>query len=149
MATEEDRSYVGFWVRLVAEIVDTLLLMLVVVPLLVMIYGWEYFSQNTRLISGPADVLISWVFPIVATLVFWMTKQATPGKMAFSARIVDARSGSAPSAGQFVVRYLGYFLSLIPLGLGFIWIAFDKRKQGWHDKLAGTLVVRHTGRMAA
>ncbi len=39
-------------------------------------------------------------------------------------------------------RYLGYFASTIPLCLGFLWIAFDKRKQGWHDKLAGTVVIR-------
>jgi len=40
------------------------------------------------------------------------------------------------------VRYIGYFVSVIPFGLGFIWIAFDSKKQGFHDKLAGTVVVR-------
>jgi len=39
-------------------------------------------------------------------------------------------------------RYFGYYVSGLILALGFIWIAFDKRKQGWHDKLAGTLVIR-------
>ncbi len=42
----------------------------------------------------------------------------------------------------FWVKYLGYYLSAIPLLLGFVWVAFDKRKQGFHDKLAGTFVVR-------
>jgi len=41
-------------------------------------------------------------------------------------------------------RYFGYFLASIPLGLGLLWVAFDKRKQGWHDKLAGTVVIRET-----
>jgi uncharacterized RDD family membrane protein YckC len=41
-----------------------------------------------------------------------------------------------------VGRYFAYFLSTIPLGLGLIWVAFDKRKQGWHDKLAGTVVIK-------
>jgi uncharacterized RDD family membrane protein YckC len=55
---------------------------------------------------------------------------------------VDAKTGGKPSTGQFIGRYLCYYLSSLLLGLGFIWVAFDSRKQGWHDKLAGTLVVR-------
>jgi len=39
-------------------------------------------------------------------------------------------------------RYFAYFISTIPLCLGFLWITFDRKKQGWHDKLAGTVVVR-------
>jgi uncharacterized RDD family membrane protein YckC len=39
------------------------------------------------------------------------------------------------------VRYLGYFVSALPLGLGFFWVAWDKRKQGFHDKLAKTVVI--------
>lgn len=71
-----------------------------------------------------------------------MYRQATPGKMAISARIVDAGTGGPPSTAQLVVRYLGYFVSTIPLCLGLLWVAFDPRKQGWHDKLARTVVVR-------
>ena len=43
---------------------------------------------------------------------------------------------------QLVIRYLGYFVSTIPLGLGLLWVGFDRRKQGWHDKMANTVVVR-------
>ena len=56
-------------------------------------------------------------------------------------RIVDARRYSRPSAAKLVGRYFSYYLSLIPFGLGFLWIAFDARKQGWHDKLAWTAVI--------
>jgi uncharacterized RDD family membrane protein YckC len=94
------------------------------------------------------DFLISWVLPAIAVIVFWISKQATPGKMAVSARIVDATSGNPPSGGQCVGRYFAYFVSMFPLGLGLIWVAFDKRKQGWHDKLAGTVVVRSKRRGA-
>ena len=59
-----------------------------------------------------------------------------------NARAEDAKTGGKPSTGQFIGRYLCYYLSSLLLGLGFIWVAFDSRKQGWHDKLAGTLVVR-------
>jgi uncharacterized RDD family membrane protein YckC len=41
-----------------------------------------------------------------------------------------------------VVRALSCFLSAVVAGLGFLWIAFDGDKQGWHDKIAGTVVVR-------
>lgn len=52
--------------------------------------------------------------------------------------IVDVKTGNAASTGQLIGRYLAYYVSLLPFGLGFIWVAFDERKQGWHDKLAGT-----------
>ena len=140
---EQDVEYAGFWVRVGATIIDTLLLLLLIFPLLVAIYGWAYFDgEKTGFIAGPADFLLSWVAPAIAVIVFWMYKQATPGKMALSVRIVDATTGSPPSTGQCVGRYLAYFVSTIPLALGLIWVAFDKRKQGWHDKLAGTVVIR-------
>jgi uncharacterized RDD family membrane protein YckC len=62
--------------------------------------------------------------------------------MAISATIVDANTGKRPTTGQFIGRYLAYYVSMIPLFLGFFWIGIDARKQGWHDKLAGTVVVR-------
>ena len=80
--------------------------------------------------------------PAVAVIAFWLYKQATPGKMLVHARVVDAKTGNTLSTSQSVIRYLGYFVSAIPLCLGLIWVAFDPRKQGWHDKLAGTVVIR-------
>ena len=56
----------------------------------------------------------------------------------------DADSGAEPTPWQFVLRYLGYFVSIITLGIGFLWVAFDPRKQGLHDKIASTVVVRDT-----
>ena len=134
-------EYVGFWPRVGAALIDTALLLLITVPLLTMIYGADYWTGE-QLIRGAADVLISWVFPAVAVVLLWRTKQATPGKMAVSARVVDAESGQNISTGQAIGRYLGYFVAMLPLFLGIIWVAFDPRKQGWHDKLAGTVVVR-------
>jgi len=101
-------------------------------------------------LQGPADFLINWLLPAVAIVLFWIYRQATPGKMAIKARIVDARTGAKPKPSQLMIRYLGYYVSTIPLGLGLIWVAFDPRKQGWHDKIAGTVVVRskHSGRSA-
>ncbi len=144
---EKELVYAGFWVRTGAALIDSLLILVIILPLLVSIYGWGYFDADpTRFIAGPADFLITWVLPALAVIAFWISKQATPGKMAFSARIVDAATGNAPSAGQLVGRYLGYFVACLPLGLGILWVAFDSRKQGWHDKLARTVVVREARR---
>ncbi len=98
--------------------------------------------------QGPADFLLNWVLPAVAVVLFWVYRQATPGKIAIGARIVDARTGGRPSTGQLIGRYFAYYVSMLPLMLGFIWVAFDARKQGWHDKLANTVVVRATRRTA-
>jgi uncharacterized RDD family membrane protein YckC len=137
-------EYAGFWRRTGAALIDTVLICIVLLPLLTAIYGWAYW-ESTEIVQGPADFLLSWVAPAVAVLMFWIVKQATPGKMAVSTRIVDAKTGNNPTTSQLVIRYLGYYLSMIPLFLGIIWVAFDRRKQGWHDKLAGTVVVRQKG----
>jgi uncharacterized RDD family membrane protein YckC len=92
--------------------------------------------------QGPADVLISWVLPAVAVVAFWIARQATPGKMLIRAKIVDAETGAPLTRRQAIVRYLGYYLSMFGLFLGFFWVGWDRRKQGWHDKLAGTVVIR-------
>ncbi len=134
-------EYVGFWARVLATIIDAILLLIVTLPLLLAFYGASYLTDENS-VAGPLDFFLSYIFPVVATLLFWYWKQATPGKMAVSAKIVDARTGKEPSVGQYVGRYFAYILSAIPLCLGFLWVAFDSKKQGWHDKLAGTVVVR-------
>lgn len=144
----EDLEYVGFWRRVGASIIDTILIGIIIWPLLTVFYGESYWT-NASFVHGPVDFLLSWVFPAVAVILFWIARQATPGKMAVGARLVDAKSGSIPSTGQLIGRYFAYYLSMIPFFLGFLWVAFDPKKQGWHDKLAGTLVVRAKSREPA
>jgi uncharacterized RDD family membrane protein YckC len=143
VTSPSDYAYAGFWIRTGAALIDAVLIVAVTYPLLYAIYGAEYFDDDREgLIAGTADFLLSWVMPAVASIVFWLARQATPGKMALSLRIVDGNTGTTLSIGQSIARYLGYFPSTLVLGLGFIWIAFDKRKQGWHDKMSGAVVVR-------
>jgi uncharacterized RDD family membrane protein YckC len=138
-----ESNYVGFWARTGASIIDTILLLMITWPLLWMIYGEAYFDfEETSFIAGPADLLITWILPLIFTLVFWMRKQGTPGKLVMSAHVVDEKTGGSLSLRQSAIRYLGYFVSMLPLCLGFFWVAFDKKKQSWHDKIAGTVVVR-------
>ena len=144
----DELEYAGFWVRVGAALIDTILICLVIWPVVTAVYGTDYWSSD-RLIQGPLDFLVSWVLPAVAVILFWLARQATPGKMAIAARIVDARTGGKPTGAQLVIRYLGYYVSMLPLFIGILWVAFDPRKQGWHDKMAGTVVVRRRGGAAA
>lgn len=139
--SESQHQYVGFWPRFGASIIDTILVIMITYPLLYSIYGNEFWETD-QFIMGMPDFLISWVFPIAATVLFWVYKSATPGKMALKAKVVDAKTGNAPSTQQSIIRYVGYYISLLPLGLGYFWVAFDAKKQGWHDKIAGTVIVR-------
>lgn len=140
-----DLEYVGFWPRVWATMIDTFILLVITTPLLMMVYGKNYYSMAGAL-QGPADFLISYLLPAVIVIAFWSSQNATPGKMAIGAKIVDASTGEAPSLGQYIGRYLGYFLSIIPMGLGLFWVGFDRKKRGWHDMLAGTVVVRSKDR---
>ena len=138
---DNDLKYVGFWKRTVAVLVDTFLIILVTLPILIWVYGIEYLN-NEHMEKGSFDFIINYVFPTIAVILLWKYYQATPGKMIFKATIVDAKTGGKPTLKQWIIRYLGYFVSLLPFGLGYFWVAFDKKKQSFHDKLANTLVIQ-------
>ena len=149
--TEQDNNanfdgweYVGFWWRVGASLIDSILIAIITTPLLYTIYGEAYWQKQDISVLGLPDFLISWVFPALAIILFWLYKSATPGKMLIDAKVVDAKTGGKLSAAQCVGRYLSYFISMLPLGLGFLWVAFDPKKQGWHDKIAGAVVIRRT-----
>jgi uncharacterized RDD family membrane protein YckC len=138
--TAFEGGYVGFWARVLASLIDSILALFIIIPVVLVVYGKDYFAY-VGLFHGPVDMLMNVVFPAVAIILFWLARSATPGKMLISAKIVDANTGNKPATSQLIVRYLSYYVSMLPLFLGFIWVAFDKRKQGWHDKLARTVVV--------
>jgi len=73
-------------------------------------------------------------------VVFWVLLGQTPGKLLMGVRIART-NGQRLTIGRALLRYLGYWLSAIPLGLGFFWVLVDDQRQGWHDKLAGTYVI--------
>jgi uncharacterized RDD family membrane protein YckC len=134
-------DYVGFGDRLIAFVLDTTIFFVIVIPALVAIYGRDYLARSDDSFAGFWDFALQAIVPALAVILFWRRYGATPGKLAIYARIVDARTGQPASTGRLVARYFGYFISSLPLFLGFAWIAIDRRKQGWHDKIAGTLVV--------
>lgn len=110
---------------------------------LYLVYGNEIFSNQPRelVFFGIFDAFINYLLPLAVTVFFWLRYFATPGKMLFGCQVVDATTGGRLSLGQSLLRYICYLVSALPLGLGFFWVAWDKRKQGFHDKLAKTIVV--------
>lgn len=138
----EKKEYAGFAPRLGATLIDWLLLTLITVPVMFLIYTPEELILSEDMIAGPGDFIISYVFPIVATILFWRYKCATPGKMWLKMKVVDEVTGEPMSYLQSTIRYFAYIISIIPLGLGFLWIIWDSKKQSWHDKIARTVVVR-------
>lgn len=135
-------EYAGFWIRTGAAIIDSILLIIIIGPILTVIYGGDYWLGDARP-QEPVDILLNYILPAIAVIIFWIYKSATPGKMATKLTIVDAKTGGKPSTGQFIGRYLAYYVSMLPLFLGIIWVGIDKRKQGWHDKLADTVVIKN------
>tara|TARA_R110002073_G_scaffold333107_1_gene520172 strand:+ start:470 stop:904 length:435 start_codon:yes stop_codon:yes gene_type:complete len=133
-------NYAGFWIRFLAFVINSLLISALVIPVLLFFFEPEQLNRK-ELAGSPVYFLLNYVLPAVAFIAFWIFKSSEPGKMVFHLKIVDEKTGGKPSKGQMIGRYFGYYVSGLIFALGFIWIAFDKRKQGWHDKLAGTLVI--------
>jgi uncharacterized RDD family membrane protein YckC len=134
-------EYVGFWARAGAALIDALLFLALPVPLLFLLYGRDILGLESQY-SGTIDLVIAVALPALVMLAFWTARQTTPGKMLISAVIIDERTAQPPSISQHFGRFLAFFLLVLPFGLGALWIAIDRKKQGWHDKLAGTVVVR-------
>lgn len=136
-------EYAGFWRRTAAALIDTLLLLgLAFILELVLDSAMPFEESSDAVQSGlRREILTDHLLPFGLILFFWVKLLGTPGKLLLQCRIADASTGRPLSGRQAALRYIGYFLSAIPLLLGFLWIAWDKRKQGLHDKLANTVVV--------
>lgn len=147
-------KFAGFWRRLGAYMLDYSIIFLIFF-VLAMIASLAFFSgavsvDNKEFLAdlanpdhfSPALILIWSCFVILFIgyfTYFHGTTGKTPGKMLFGLQVVSA-DGSPISFGVAFLRTVGYFISNI-FYLGYIWVAFDKRKQGWHDKIAGTVVI--------
>lgn len=139
---ESQVEFAGFWVRLLAMLVDTMLLTVFVTLPLTLIYGPQDYFLGEQIFLGFWDVVLGYIMPVLLTICFWIRFLGTPGKLLLNLQVVDAKSMIALTVWQAIGRYLGYFASILVFFMGFFWIAFDPRKQGLHDKLAGTLVIK-------
>ncbi len=133
-------EYVGFWIRFLAFLIDNIAAMLVLGVVIALFFGSDIDPQDVTDLF--ARSLVQSLLIAALFIGLWIYFASTPGKMIFDAYIVDAKTLGVASRGQLVVRYVGYIVSTLLLFLGFVWIAFDARKQGLHDKMAGTLVIK-------
>lgn len=144
----------GFWRRLPAFIIDNIILQIlteiIITPLKLNLdinetsfASIEDIIQNldTFIIYGLSAIAIFMAISCFYFTLFHGSTGQTIGKKITGVKVVPAIGGVMTYKKAFV-RYIGYGISEIPLFLGFLWIAFDKNKQGWHDKIAGTYVVK-------
>jgi uncharacterized RDD family membrane protein YckC len=141
-------QYAGFFTRLVAYIIDRLVVSGITALIgLGVSLALNALNLNEWFAAGSTGAIIValLLFALVVlvrlfyNLGFWMLAGQTPGKRVMGVRIVRT-DGQRLKWGNAIRREIGYWISLI-LFLGYLWILVDNRRQGWHDKLGGTMVV--------
>jgi uncharacterized RDD family membrane protein YckC len=144
MADTSEPKYAGFWLRLGASLIDIVVLLAIIAPIELAFFGRDYIALAAAGKTLSVDLWTQIVLPLLAMILLWRYRSATPGLMLLSAKIVDAKTLAPATVGRLTLRavvLLVMWLLFLPL-IGVLWIAFDRRKQGWHDKAAGTLVIR-------
>ena len=149
-----DKRLGGFWRRLVAYCIDkTILYTLALIPFLIGMIASGFGGGMIERIALRGELprwmgllMVAYIFTtIIAGMIYftWFhgTIGQTPGKMILGLRLLQV-SGEKVTPGVAFLRGVGYIISRLPFWLGFLWIAVDGRKQGWHDKIAATIVVR-------
>ena len=144
----------GFWRRTLAYTVDILPITLIVATVFHLFFGLDEAFRNQ--IAAPRDLDtrlelyrvrnqardLTFAIWVLYCIVFeWSPLQGTLGKLLVGIKVVD-RNGNRLSLDRSIGRNLFKFVSLLVLGLGFIWAAFTRHKQGWHDLVAKTYVVK-------
>ncbi len=150
--------YAGMTSRLLAFILDT-----IIIGAIILFTSWFIVTSWNMLQIEPIIYQIQEKNPILKTLVglftspivyslitllfiatyyvfFWTITGQTPGKGIMGLRIVPRRGGKI-KLSRAILRYMGYYLSVIPFGLGILWILVDDRRLAWHDRIAGTCVL--------
>ncbi|NNF97461.1 MAG: RDD family protein, partial [Halobacteria archaeon] len=119
MTDPDQIQYAGFWRRLLAFILDSFLFSAVVAPLLLLIYGRDYFYWSSEqadilAIYGIADFLLTTLLPVVLIIGFWIKLGATPGKLLLDCKVVDAKTLQPLSWKKALLRCLAYIASVLP-----------------------------------
>ena len=129
----------GFWIRVVAYIIDGIL-----VGIVGAIVDLIFHANPNDPNSSGYGIAQSLNFLIGAAyfIGFWSAWSATPGQRILSLRVVDANTTQPITVGKAILRYIGLLVSFLVCFIGVIWVAFDSRKQGWMDKIAGTVVLQ-------
>ncbi len=149
---DSNYKYAGFWWRLLAYFIDSFILwfgywmLAIIFEINSLFYGLDFF--NYKLLSAFSTVYLV-IFMFLVLLGPWLyfslmessSLQGTIGKWAFKLRVVDEQ-GNSLSFGRATGRFFGKILSSLTFSIGYIMIAFTERKQGLHDIIARTVVLR-------
>jgi uncharacterized RDD family membrane protein YckC len=131
-------AFGGAGERLLAYLIDGLILFGLAVLLAIGAFVVVFIFPPLALLA----FLAIFVVDIAYFPYFWKTRGQTPGMRAFQLYVVRDRDGGPISTGQAILRLIGYWIDGLVLYLGFIWILIDSRKRGWHDLIAGTVVIK-------
>jgi uncharacterized RDD family membrane protein YckC len=134
--------YAGMWRRFGALLIDVFLAALL---LACAVLAWSAWSGDmpgwgSRTLNSMIAVAVVIALLVMVLLDAWL--QGTPGLRLLDCCLVDARTGKAIGPGRSAKRSVYLLLSALPLLVGLLWIGWDRHKQGLHDKLAGTVVIR-------
>jgi len=145
--------YASFWSRALGFITDIFMIGLPVSLILIALFGYDQthtaggmdvLLQNKEALKNPPNPLVSLtqiaLFMLV-TVVLWRKSGQTPGKKLARIRVVDAATYKNASYGKLILRFIGYFLSIITL-VGFFIGLIRKDNKALHDLLSGTCVIR-------
>ncbi len=145
-----EAEYAGFWIRLLAYLIDWLVICVVsaifsgVLRMFAFpFWGWHWVSGW----DGPPfefwRMIFAWFVAAAYFTILWALRSETLGMLVLRLRIVHVDGTRLKRDWEAaLLRFLGYFICWATAGLLFLWVAFDERKQGLHDKIANTFVVR-------
>lgn len=135
--------YAGFWIRVLALLIDAIALGILTSALAPLFgVGMMFDPSTSRIQFDYASSGLNTLVGLVYFIGFWAWRGQTVGMMPFNMRVVSADTGEKIDVVRGLLRYVGLIISFVVILIGVIWVAFDARKQGWHDKIANTLVVR-------
>ena len=155
-------SYGGFWMRLIAYIVDAVILSLSIatvggiigIVVQTALYGVTgeggsgVAGSSSDITLSPTATTLFWLFAFAVTAIYFVyfwSIGGTIGMKLFRLTVVDANTERPVGIGRAILRSVGFVVSALPCYFGLVAAAFDVRKQGWHDKIASTVVLqRHT-----
>jgi uncharacterized RDD family membrane protein YckC len=149
MRADADVVYEGFGRRLLAGLVDLVLVLVVVVVVTLVILGLAGDDSPPRASALIADLSALpshglWFLAVIASAqaLFWACLGATPGMLLLGNQVVRADSHARLSLTRSCLRCVGLWLGLACLGAGIFWSIWDRRHQGLHDKLARSVVIK-------
>lgn len=145
----EKKKYAGFWVRFSATLVDLIIMLALLLAKIILIPKLSLFSVNDKIhydIFSLALLILALLFAftglqIIYTIILTINYGGTLGKLLFGLKVISLNEKEITFKQALIREVIGKPVSFVSLCLGFFWIAFDRKKQGWHDKFAKTLVV--------